>query len=62
MLCESISEAFFRHPDKTVSIRGELRRLSVSFVAIENLSNRLALIGSQRRDIHQRLHALVISP
>ncbi len=60
MLCESISETVLRHPDKTVGIRGELRRLRVFFISIENLSNCFALVRSQCRDIYQRLHALVI--
>ncbi len=46
ILCKSISEAFFGHPDETVAIRGELRRQAMSFIAIENLSNRLAQVWS----------------
>jgi hypothetical protein len=61
MLRESISEAFRGHPDETVAIRSELGRLVMSFITIENLSNGFALVWSQRRDVHQRLYAFVIS-
>lgn len=60
MLGEGISEAIVRHPDKAVSIGGELWRLRMWLVAIKDLSNRLALVWSQRRHIHQRHHSFAV--
>jgi hypothetical protein len=60
MLGESIFEAFVRHPDESLGIRGEFRRLRMWFITMEDLSNGLAFVWSQRGDVDQRLNALVI--
>src|SRR5580704_5227785 len=60
MMCEGISKSFLWHPDKTVSVWRKLRALGMSLITIENLSDSLALVGSQCCDIHQSLHALFI--
>jgi len=46
-------KAFFRHPDKPVPIRRELRSVRMWFVAIKHLCNRLALIGCKGSDINE---------
>ena len=41
-------------------IRLELRRLRMRLGAIENICNRLCLSRRQRRDVHQRLYAVIL--
>src|SRR5215471_10152446 len=56
--CKSI----VRHPDKTVSVRGELRRLWMGSFAIKHLRDGLALIGCEGCDIDERFDPIVPYP
>src|SRR5258705_7414715 len=57
---EGTGESFLRHPDPSVFVSGKLGGLRMRFIAVENLSDSLTLLGGKRGNIDERFYALLI--
>jgi len=57
--CESVGKPGFGHPDESVNIRCQLRSIGTRRFSVKYVRSGLAFIGSQRRDINERLYTFI---
>src|SRR5262245_14663980 len=53
------AKSVFRHPDKTVFVRAQLRRFRMGLVAVKHLRDGLTFIGRESCDINKRFDSLL---